>query len=612
MDAALVETLLEAGGVPCKIKRVWGRHEFRSALAQENLDLILSDFSMPAFDGLTGLEMAKELRPEIPFIFLSGTIGEELAVEALREGATDYVLKDRMSRLPAAVQRAMREAKDLAEHRSVQKELRKSEERFQLAAHATQDVVWDWDLAANQVWRSNNFQSQFGYRAGELESGIEAWRGRIHPQDKERINSSIQAVINSSLQTWSEEYRFLRADDSIASILDRGYIIRDDKGKAVRMIGAMMDTTARKIGEERIREQAALLDCAQDAICLNDMSQQILYWNKGAERLYGWTAAEALGKNANDLLFQGELSSPQEALRELIRRDDWEGELHQAAKDGRKLIIESRWTLMRDDKGDPKSILVINTDITERKRLEAEFLRNQRVETIGALTGGIAHDLNNALTPVLLGVNVLQEEPISTEGKMMLDLMGKSVLRGSEMIHQILSFSRGVGGRQLAVDVNSLVEEMVRLAKRTFPRNIEIQTKISDDLPPIKANATQLHQVLLNLCVNARDAMPQGGTLTIEAENMTLKNAAPSQVQGLNPGTYVLLKVSDTGLGIAPELRNKIFEPFFTTKDLGKGTGLGLSTVMGIVKTHGGFLDVSSEVGNGTSFKVYLPANVAL
>lgn len=270
-------------------------------------------------------------------------------------------------------------------------------------------------------------------------------------------------------------------------------------------------------------------------------------------------------------------------------------------------MVESRWTLMRDEQGRPKSILVINTDITERKRLEAESLRSQRVSTIGALSGGIAHDLGNALAPLVMGVSTLREEPLSLDGKAMLALMEKSVIRAAEMVRQILSFSRGVGGRLDIIEVKDAVEDMVKLAKRTFPRNIDIQSQISEDLPRIKANATQVHQVLLNLCINARDAMLNGGTLLIEAERADLKMEDLPKGRDFKAGTYALLKISDTGHGIPAELVEKIFEPFFTTKEPGKGTGLGLSTVQGIVKTHGGFLDVTNKTGQGACFKVYLP-----
>jgi PAS domain S-box-containing protein len=607
-DAALIEAFLETEGISCDIVCVSRRNEFCAGLEKPDLDLILSDFSMPGFDGLSALDLARKHRPDVPFIFLSGTIGEELAVEALKEGATDYVIKDRMTRLPIAIRRALREREDSKQRRAMEEELRKSEERFKYAARATQDMVWEWDLVRNEVWRSDNYQTLFGKLPGETGTGIESWHQHIHPQDRDRVVTGIRAAIDSGQETWLEEYRFLRADGSPANVFARAYIIRDAKGKAVRIIGATMDITTRKQADERIREQAALLDRAQEAISLNDMSQQILYWNKGAERLYGWTPAEALGKNANDLLFQGDLSAPHEALRHLIRQGEWQGELNQVTKTGKKVIIESRWTLLRDDRNEPKSILVMNADITERKRLEAEYLRTQRVETIGALAGGIAHDLNNTLAPVLMGINLLRKESLSPETARMLDLMDKSALRGSEMVKQILSFSRGVGGHLAVIDVRHLVEEMVRLAEKTFPRSIKILTTLPEDMARVRGNATQLHQVLLNLCVNARDAMPEGGTLTIEAANAMLDNKSLPAGRGLNAGAYVILKVSDTGHGIAPELLGRIFEPFFSTKELNRGTGLGLSTTMGIVKTHGGFLDVTSGVGTGSTFKVGLPA----
>jgi PAS domain S-box-containing protein len=606
VDAALVESILETNGMHCSIHCIKTREEFSAALQHQDVDLILSDFSMPKFDGLSALKMARQQRPEVPFLFLSGTIGEEMAVEALKNGATDYVLKDRMSRLPASVQRAVREAEDSKSRRRMEEELRKSEERFQLAARATNDVVWDWNLLTNETWRNENFQKLFGYTAEEIEPRVDFWRERIDHGHKSRVMAHLYESIRSGQETWSDEYGFLRADGSTAYILDRGYIIRDRNNQPVRMIGAMTDLTQRKQAEEQIRAQAALLDKAQDAICLTDMSQKILYWNKAAERLYGWRAGEALGQNANDLLFQGDEAAPKEAIRNLIRNGEWQGELHQQTRSGRKVTIESRWTLMRDELHEPTSILVINTDVTEKKQFEAQFLRAQRMESIGALAGGIAHDLNNALTPIMMVAELLKGELSSPEARQLLTMMTTSARRGSEMVKQILSFSRGVGGQKTEVEVDALIREVARMAEDTFPPSIKIRTIIMPGLSTVLGNSTQLHQVLLNLCVNARDAMPGGGLLTIGARN--LLPGEENFPKSLKTGAYVLLQVSDTGHGIAPELMEKIFEPFFTTKELGKGTGLGLSTVMGIVKTHGGVINVSSEVGRGTTFRVYLPA----
>ena len=497
------------------------------------------------------------------------------------------------------------------ERQLIEDELRRSEERFRLAARATQDVIWDWDLVTNEGWRNDTFQTRFGYAAGQLKTATESWHSGIHPLDKDRVASGIRAAIDSDLQTWSDEYRFFRADKSMAHIFDRGYILRDDQGKPLRMLGVMMDISERKQTEEKACKQAALLDQAQDAICLNDMDHQILFWNKGAERLYGWSAKEAIGKSAHELLLHDTPFDPKTPQQSVLEKGEWRGELHHVTKEGRKLVVESRWTLLRNNQGEPESILIFNIDNTEKKQAGLQELRAQRLQSIGALTGGIAHDLNNALTPIAIGVSLLRNELISPNGVKMLDLMETSIQHSADMVKQILSFSRGVGGEQKEVAVQDLVAEMVRLIKETFPRSIKVCTEISESLHPVMGNSTQIYQVLLNLCVNARDAMPQGGSLNIATENVCLDAESLPQGRGLNPGPYVLLKIEDTGPGIPPELLEKIFEPFFTTKAQGHGTGLGLSTVMGIIKTHGGFLDVQSKAGQGTAFKVYLPAGIS-
>jgi two-component system cell cycle sensor histidine kinase/response regulator CckA len=273
--------------------------------------------------------------------------------------------------------------------------------------------------------------------------------------------------------------------------------------------------------------------------------------------------------------------------------------------------VESRWTLLRNEKGEPDSILIFNIDNTEKKRASIQELREQRLQSIGALTGGIAHDLNNALTPIAIGISLLRSEPISADGMKMLDLMKSSIKHSVDMVAQVLSFSRGIGGEEKEVSVKDLIAEMVKMIKETFLRSIKVNTEISENLPPVMGNSTQIYQVLLNLCINARDAMPQGGSLNIAAENIILNAESLPKESGLKPGAFVLLKIADTGMGIPRELLEKIFEPFFTTKAQGSGTGLGLSTVMGIIKTHGGFLDVQSTTGHGTTFKVYLPAHIS-
>jgi PAS domain S-box-containing protein len=490
----------------------------------------------------------------------------------------------------------------------IEDDLRRTEERFRLAARATDDVIWDWNLITNEGWRNDTFQTRFGYAAGQLKTATESWYNGIHPLDKDRVVAGIRAAIDSDRESWSDEYRFFRADKTMAYIFDRGYIVRSEQKQPLRMLGVMMDISDRKRTEERIRKQAELLDRARDAICVNDLNHQIVFWNKGAERLYGWSAQEVMGKNSHELLSRDEPFDPQSTHKHVIDKGEWSGELYHVTKAGRRLVVESSWTLLRNEQGEPESILIFNIDQTRKKQASIQELRAQRLQSIGALTGGIAHDLNNALTPISIGVSLLRNESISADGVKMLDLMRNSIHHSVEMVKPILSFSRGVGGELKEVCVKDLVTEMVKLIKDTFPKFIKVQTEISEDLYPIIGNSTQIHQVLLNLCVNARDAMPKGGFLNIATGNVLLNAESLPKEPGLHPGQYVLLKITDTGAGIPPELLQKIFEPFFTTKLQGDGTGLGLSTVMGIVKTHGGFLNVESQLGKGTTFKVYLPA----
>jgi PAS domain S-box-containing protein len=370
------------------------------------------------------------------------------------------------------------------------------------------------------------------------------------------------------------------------------------------------DITERKHAEDQIREQATLLDNAQEAIGVRSLEHNLIYWNKGAERLYGWTAEEAIGKNPVDFMFKGKEEPLQltEAKMIVLEKGEWIGELRQITKDGRDVIVESHWTLICDSEGKPKSILVINTDITEKKKFEMQLLRAQRMESIGTLAGGIAHDLNNVLTPIMLSLQMLEEKFKDEQSQKLLTILERNLLRGSNLIKQVMSFARGIEGERKPLQAAHIISEVEKVAKETFNKNIEIKTDIARDLFTISGDATQLHQVIMNLCVNARDAMPDGGTLRITASNFYVdENYARMNIES-RVGQYIIITVSDTGTGIPPEIMGRIFEPFFTTKEPGKGTGLGLSTSLGIVKSHGGFMNVNSEVGEGTTFKIYLPA----
>ncbi|MEO8428325.1 MAG: response regulator [Verrucomicrobiota bacterium] len=361
----------------------------------------------------------------------------------------------------------------------------------------------------------------------------------------------------------------------------------------------------------QIHKQAALLDLAQDAICVTDMERRIRYWNKGAEHLYGWAAAEAAGNKADELLFRDDLSSVKKAIETLVRKGEWKGEMSHATKAGRAVVVSGRWTLVLDREGKPESILMLNTDLTEKKTFEAHSLRAQRLESIGTLASGISHDLNNIFAPIMMAVPMLRWGLPPEEREKIISTVEASAKRGAELVKQLLSFGRGVEGKRVLIQAKHLVNEMVQIAQQTFPKIISVKSEVPEGIWPVLVDSTQLHQVLLNLCVNARDAMPEGGALLVKLENIRLDEDYVNMHPEATPGPWVRLRVSDTGTGIPSEIIDKIFEPFFTTKGPGKGTGLGLSTVLSIVKSHGGFVDIRSQAGKGTTFEVYLPATPA-
>ena len=370
------------------------------------------------------------------------------------------------------------------------------------------------------------------------------------------------------------------------------------------------DITIRKLAEDRLAQQAALLDEASDTILVQDLDHRVLYWNRSAERLFGWTSAEVLGCEAVEFLLK---PSParEEARRAVLARSEWSGELECLTRDGTVVLVESRWTLVRDSEGRPKSILTLCHDITEKRRVQDQFLRAQRLESIGTLASGIAHDLNNILSPIMMSVNLLQERFTDEPSARLLETLRVGVHRGADMVRQILAFTRGQEGCRSSVHVKPLVSEIAKILGVTFPKNITLRTNVARDLWSVEADATQIYQVLMNLCVNARDAMPKGGVLRIDAANVTLDAGSSLLQEGFTAGPYLALTVADTGEGIAEDLLKKIWEPYFTMKPSGVGTGLGLPTVAKIIKAHNGFIHTRSAPGEGTTFAIHLPAQPA-
>ena len=420
-----------------------------------------------------------------------------------------------------------------------------------------------------------------------------------------------QEIIRTGNPIVGKEEKETWLDGTISWVTTTKLPLRNSKGEIIGTFGISRNITERVHAIEQIAEQAALIDIAPDAIMVCDLQSNILFWNKGAEHVYGWSRQEALGQTTADLIYpKDSRAKHDEILHAVLAQGLWKGEVHHVTKDKKNLVIESHTTLVRNADGQPKSMLIINTDITEKKKIEAQFMRSQRMESIGTLAGGIAHDLNNILTPILMSIDLLKISAKEPETKI-INTIERSAQRGAAIVKQVLSYARGTEGERTEIHLKRLLRELDQIIKNTFPKNIELDVSIPQNLWTIMGDPNQMHQMLLNLCVNARDAMPYGGLITITAKNHRFDEQNKATNQQNKAGPYVILSVKDTGTGIPQELLDKIFEPFFTTKEISKGTGLGLSTVMGIVKSHGGFISVHSDPNKGTMFHIYLPAETS-
>lgn len=481
--------------------------------------------------------------------------------------------------------------------------LRDSEVNYRRLFEAARDGILILDVESGRITDVNPFLTELlGFSRSEM---IGKTVGELSPFKDIESN---QAMLKQL-----QQHGYIRYEDLPLETVD-GKKIAVEFVSNVYQVGErkviqcnVRDITERKKAEEQIAEQADFLDKARDAIVVRNLKGQILFWNKGAERMYGWTRHEVLGGYIGGLVY----TSPKEfeRINDLtISQGEWHGDIQHFTKDRRLITTEARWTLIRDNEDNPKSVLSIDSDVTEKKKIEGQFMRAQRMESIGTLAGGIAHDLNNILTPIMMSIEVLKTISDDPRATKMLETIEASASRGSAIVRQVLSFARGLEGERIELQPAYLLKELESLIKETFPKDIQMQISIPNDVWTILGDPTQVHQILLNLCVNARDAMPNGGNLTINTENCVFDEQYAAMQGETKAGRYVKVSVIDSGTGIPPNLVDKIFEPFFTTKEIHKGTGLGLSTVMAIVKSHGGVINVYSEPGKGTAFNVYLPA----
>lgn len=370
---------------------------------------------------------------------------------------------------------------------------------------------------------------------------------------------------------------------------------------------AIRHAIERRQAQEQIREQAQLLDLAQDAIMVCDLDHKVQFWNRGAETLYGWTIDETRGTDIARSLHQaGE--DYDEARRAALENGEWSGEMAHHTKGHKPIVVNSRWSLVCDPQTEkPRSILIINTNITDRKRLDVQSLRAQRLESICNLSTGIAHDLNNVLSPVLMAVPLLRATVKDDKLTDLLDALEGSARRGSELVQQVLAFAQTGEDQTALLQIKHLVTKAAEITRRNIPGSIKVRFHADPDLWTIQGDAFQLEEMLLDLISNARDAMPDGGILTIRAENTEVDKETSRRHAAARVGEFVRIAIQDTGTGISKEHLKKIFNPFFTTKLAGRGSGLGLVDALDIAQSHRGFIIVNSESGKGSEFLVYLP-----
>ncbi len=635
-DAEQMIQEIQKHGYVLHWRRVSTVAEFQAALRSELWNVVLSEYALPNIDGLGALRMMQKSGLDLPFIMVSGSPSEEQAVAAIKAGAHDYLVKRRLGRLGEVVARELREDGErrsrrreassvrtgeeevrrllaLAEHSRIEllgvvEQQRETQERLKLrtsALDAAANAVVITDASGMIEWINPAFTELTGYAGADcLGRNL---RHLLRPGGSE--DSFYDKLWETILagHVWRGVVVSRKRDGQLYDEEQTITPVSDEAGMVSHFICIKQDITDRRKAEEQLRKQAALLDAATDAIYVCDSELRVSYWNKGAERLYGWKSAEALGKGINDLLWQDPVAFAK-AHSALLERREWSGELKVRCKTGETLSVFASWTRLGMDPVQNNELLAIETDFTEMNRLEAQFLQAQRLEGIGALASGIAHDLNNILAPVLMTAPLLRGRVADPEDVAMLETIESCAKRGANILRQLLTFAKGTPGARIPIPLRNLLREVELIIRETFPREIQILMEMPSGIWPVVGDAVQLHQALMNLCLNARDAMPDGGTLTLEVRNVTVDAAFAAMTHEANPGPHACLSVKDTGTGIAPENLSRIFEPFFTTKEIGKGSGLGLPSVLGIVRGHQGFVRVSTALGRGTTFELYFPA----
>jgi PAS domain S-box-containing protein len=487
--------------------------------------------------------------------------------------------------------------------------------RDAMVLRATQDAMWEWSATTRQPRWSRRLYEILGRDPSTYPATYESFAACIHPDDRERVLSGFERALNSDVTTWEDEFRFLRGDGSVGITLDRGFIERAADGRPLRMIGVMSDVTEQRAAtaalaasEERFRQLTEAID---EVFWMTDANGvQVHYvspayetvWGRSCESVYEDPSTFAESIDPEDL--------PRLLARWQARHDiNWDETFRIRRPDGTVVWVRDRAFPVRDERGEIVAYAGVAADITTERRLEEQLAQSQKLESIGRLAGGIAHDFNNLLTVILTGVQFALRS-LPADGEICTDLVHvkQAAERAAKLTSQLLAFARRQVHEPTRLDLNELTAQIERLLRRIIGEHIEFTTVLAPGLDPVMADPGRLEQVLVNLVVNARDAMHDGGSLMVETSNVTIDESFAASHPTLAAGKYVKLSVSDTGGGIPPESLPHIFEPFFSTKLPGHGAGLGLATCYGTVRQAGGDILVHSELGKGTTFDIYLPA----
>jgi PAS domain S-box-containing protein len=609
-DAGLVRELLEADQIACDITRVQTRGEFEAGLAISDLDLILADFRLPAFDGLAALDLAVRDRPDLPFIFVSGTLGEETAIDALKRGATDYVLKTRLSRLVPSVRRALREAGERADRKRAEDELRQSESRLGEAQRIAHVGWWERDLVTNQVSLSDETRRIFGVQPVDLPDWHGRWLDLIHPQDRAKAAMAAAAALLPDGARYDIEYRVIRPDGTERTVHSQGNVIRDQNGQPLRQFGVLQDITELRQAERELRasEQRfrTFVDNATDAFFLIDDHSKVLDVNRQACESLGYSREELIGGHRN--LFDVGLDEASIArLKQRIAAGETVTfETRHRRKDGSSFPVEAR--VGHFEQGGRRFLCLVR-DITERKRaeealrvLEADLAHMNRLSIMGELTASLAHEVlhpiaatrNNARAAVRF---LDKNPPDLAEVREALDCIVRDADRAKEIVGRVRDHIKKAPPRLGPFDLNQAIGEVIGMVRDTIDRNrVALRADLFSGLVPVHGDRVQLQQVVLNLMLNAIEAMSSDADRARELSIVT----EPGEAGG------ILVAVSDSGPGIRRDNLEQIFQPFYTTKS--SGIGMGLSICRSIIVAHGGRLWADTDQPRGATFRFSLPA----